>query len=314
MIITEATLDALRVQVEAGFEEGYEATETWWQELATEVPSSAASNKYSWIAQQLRMLDWVGDRTAQAIREHDYDIVNQPYEATIQLDRDQVEDDTFGTFVGLTAPQFGEAVRKHPDEKIAELLTGSPVGFDGVTLFSSSHPTFVDPILNPSAATTYDNDLTGSGYALDATGVRAAWAIMTGYTGEDGKPLKVIPDTIFCPPQLYGAALEIANATMTPKVYGSNTAAAAIDNVVKGWFRVVMIPELAGNANRWFLAQTKKRIKPFIYQKRRAPEFVALDRPTDPDVFKRRRLTYGVDYRAGFGVTLPFLIARCYNS
>jgi len=59
-----------------------------------------------------------------------------------------------------------------------------------------------------------------------------------------------------------------------------------------------------GNGTPWFLLATNRAIKPIIWQKRRDYDFVALDRPTDPEVFKKREFQYGVDARvnAGFGL------------
>ena len=60
----------------------------------------------------------------------------------------------------------------------------------------------------------------------------------------------------------------------------------------------------AGSATPWFLLDTRKPIKPLIFQKRRNYEFVAKDDPTDDNVFKKKELLYGVDGRgaAGFGL------------
>ena len=42
-------------------------------------------------------------------------------------------------------------------------------------------------------------------------------------------------------------------------------------------------------------------MKPLIYQERKAPMFVAMDSPENPETFNRNTLTYGADYRGNVG-------------
>lgn len=59
-----------------------------------------------------------------------------------------------------------------------------------------------------------------------------------------------------------------------------------------------------GGGAAWFLLDTTKVVKPFIFQERKKPEFVSLDKSTDPNVFSKKEFLYGVDSRdnAGFGL------------
>lgn len=59
-----------------------------------------------------------------------------------------------------------------------------------------------------------------------------------------------------------------------------------------------------GSGTAWFLLCTTYAIMPFIFQMRRQPEFTSLDRPDDPELFKRNKFQYGADYRgnAGYGL------------
>ena len=61
----------------------------------------------------------------------------------------------------------------------------------------------------------------------------------------------------------------------------------------------------------WFLMDLRRPIKPLILQIRKAPEFVALDRPTDDENFMRKKFLYGVDDRKNVGFGLWQL---CYGS
>lgn len=60
----------------------------------------------------------------------------------------------------------------------------------------------------------------------------------------------------------------------------------------------------AGTEAPWFLLDTSKLVKPFIFQKRRDYKLTAMDRPEDENVFMRNEYIYGVDARvnAGYGL------------
>lgn len=57
----------------------------------------------------------------------------------------------------------------------------------------------------------------------------------------------------------------------------------------------------SGSAPAWYLLCTNRPLRPIIYQDREPFEFVALDRPTDQNVFMKKELLYGVDGRANVG-------------
>lgn len=59
-----------------------------------------------------------------------------------------------------------------------------------------------------------------------------------------------------------------------------------------------------GAGTGWYLADLSRPIKPIILQMRKAPEFVAMDKPDDENAFMRKKYRYGVDDRknVGFGL------------
>lgn len=59
----------------------------------------------------------------------------------------------------------------------------------------------------------------------------------------------------------------------------------------------------AGAGNPWFLMDTSRALKPFIYQERKKARMVVADDPKSPNVFNRDEIDYGVDSReaGGFG-------------
>ena len=59
----------------------------------------------------------------------------------------------------------------------------------------------------------------------------------------------------------------------------------------------------AGTAPSWYLLETRRALKPLIYQSRKEANFVSLTGEQDENVFNRAQYVYGVDARrnAGFG-------------
>lgn len=56
-----------------------------------------------------------------------------------------------------------------------------------------------------------------------------------------------------------------------------------------------------GSGTAWYLLATNEIIKPIIFQERQKPEFVALDKATDQNVFSQKKFIYGVDSRCNVG-------------
>lgn len=53
----------------------------------------------------------------------------------------------------------------------------------------------------------------------------------------------------------------------------------------------------AGASTAWYLIDTSRPVKPFIFQSRKPVQLVTLDRETDTNVFMRKSYLYGVDAR-----------------
>ena len=60
----------------------------------------------------------------------------------------------------------------------------------------------------------------------------------------------------------------------------------------------------AGSGTPWFLLDNSRAIKPLIWQERQKPQFQAMDRPDDDNVFFKKVYMYGADARgnAGYGL------------
>ncbi len=305
MEVTQANLDLIFRQADLRFGQVLATTPTWGDRISTTIPSNTRQVTYGWMARIPIMRKWVGSRSLNAISTHARTVTNEPFENTTVLERDDVEDDQFGIF-NMNISFLAAQAKKWQDQRIAQFLrdAATVVGYDGKAVFATDHPVNGGDVsggvsgdqsnLFLNKALTYDNYVT----------VRTA---MMSYKGEDGQPLAVVPDTLVVPPQREGDAKLILEADFLSGIQANTTAPQS--NTYKGSAKILVVPELADQPNNWWLLDTSKVVKPFMWQLRQAPRFTYLVNPTDYNVFMQKQFVYGVDARGAAAETLYFLAA-----
>lgn len=215
MIINSGNLAILFRAFNTAFQSGFTGVEPWWNKIATLVPSNTAVEDYGWLGDIPGLREWIGDRVIRNLSQSDYSIKNKPFELTIGVKRDKIEDDQYGIYTPMFQ-MMGDSAAKHPDELVFALLLA---GF---------------------ATACYDKQ-----YFFD---------------------------------------------TDHPVVQADGTTA-SVSNYQAG----------AGAA--WFLLDTTRPLKPLIFQQRKKPNFVAMNKETDENVFMRSEYLFGIDCRdnVGFG-------------
>jgi phage major head subunit gpT-like protein len=292
MLVTKSAIQQLQVGFSALYRKGWNITTPKLVGLATEVPSTTRTNTYGWMGRLLKMRKWDGPRVIQNLNTFAYQLENEPYELTVGVDRDDIEDDQLGVY----NPLFDELGRngvKWPDQVLKTALQSGTtnLGFDGVAMFSTAHP------LNPAG--NQSNNFTTT--PLNAANFSIVRAAMAAYTGEDGEPLGVNGNVLIVPPALE----DTANVIVTAE-FGSSGAS----NVQKGQARVVVVPELANQPTTWYLADDNNAIKGLVWQLRKAPQFVSKTELTDDNVFFQKQFIWGIDARGVAGYGPWFLLAR----
>lgn len=301
MLITPATLKALQVTLDLRFKQAYAAAQPISPRFASTIPSGARANVYPMHAKLAKLRVWEGERKLVNAKSYKYQLDNESYELTVEVDRDDIEDDSIGVYSGLV-DEMGMQARMWPDDLVfaAILAGGTETAYDDVPFFSNSHSL---------GGNTIDN-LFGS-TALTASNFASVRASMMEFVGEDGESLHVRPDVLLVPPALEVTARKIVQAST---IVDSATAG-AVDNVLRGLSEVVVAPQLAASAggsdSTWYLLDTTRPIKPFIFQQRQAPEMVALTNPSDEHVMMRNKFIYGVKARGAAGYGPFWLAAKC---
>lgn len=167
MDITPSSLNALFTAYKANFQQGFDSlgdAGSLFEQFCTVVPSTTRTEIYPWLKTLPRMREWLGDRVINSLGSSSFSISNRKFELTEGVDRDALEDDTYGLYSPLMQ-EMGRSSREHPNELAVEVLESNPLCYDGQNLFDSDHPV----ILADGTESTASNDMGGGG---------AAWYVM----------------------------------------------------------------------------------------------------------------------------------------
>ena len=210
MIINQAVLQGIYTSFSTIFKQAFAGASSMWEQVAMRAPSAGRSVDYKWLGDFPMMREWLGERVIKDLSGFSYEIVNKDFESTVEVDRNDIEDDQIGVYTPMIQG-LGAAAKQHRDILVFGLLKDgfSTTCYDGQYFFDTDHPVGGESVSN--------------------------------FTDGSGDP--------------------------------------------------------------WFLMDLSRPVKPLILQVRKEPEFVAMDRPDDENVFMRKKFRYGVDDRknVGFG-------------
>lgn len=302
-LVTSDFLAGLLTNYRAIFNEAFvkAADAAEYKPVVLETRSDSAMEAYGWLGSLPALSEWKDTRQLYGMTPFDYTLANLNYEATIEVDRNALEDDQFG-MIQHRVRQLAQRATDHMAKLVFDLLDGgeAALAYDGTAFFSDART------IGESA--NIDNLLSGS-YSGDGDEIRAGIAAgvvaMRNFQDDRGMPMNLCPDTLVCSPTM---EIPIKNALL-PAVAGTTRAEA---EVVK---RIIVRPEIDADSLDWYLLSTEKMgLKPLILQVRKAPEFVAVDKPDAPNVFLKRLLYYGIDWRGAVGFGDPRTAVKIVDS
>ncbi len=277
------------------FFERFDATPVHYRELSTRVVSTSDREDYGWLGTVPRVREWGTGRLAQGLRTERYSIENLKYEATIEVDRDEISDDQTGQ-IRLRVGELAQRAAMHKDYLVSQLLIGGESdgnnAYDGVSFFGAAHVS--------GASGNQGNLLSAAAADPDSPTVdefkealKAAIGTMLGFKDDQGEPMLLSATGLVCvvPPTMLFAATEAVSATVTDM----------FANSLRGIARVIAFPWLT-DTSKWYLLKTDGVIRPFIFQDREPVEFNALTEDSD-EGFRREKFLFGVRarYRMAYG-------------
>lgn len=312
-----STLDALRQE--------------WNDRFLTKLQEAKSTWDVSAIAEEIRMngdivnlpiLDvapgmqvWTGDRVHRNLAMYNVQMQSIHYANSVSISADQLEDsDNMASAYGIQSftrsiDKMAQRASYDKNKIVATALYTSTTGFDGVSIFSDSHP--VDPsdasVTNEiNGSSTWDNLFASTALSYDNfTAVKNAMALIPG---PDGKPLGIDIDTLVVPQALSGLAMTIANADYVGlQTFNGATQVGTNVNQHKG-IKLIIMPELAANSSTtWYAFDS--RFKPIALGIRKDVQFVTLfDEATR---YKENKYYAGCDARWVAKLVLPHGVAKC---
>jgi phage major head subunit gpT-like protein len=287
MLINKAAIAAVFVNLNTLFNKAFAAAPSTWAKIAMKVPSSTGQEDYSWLANFPKMRKWVDEKYVKALEAFKYSVVNDDFEATVEVDRNHIEDDTLGVYAPQ-AQMAGFSAAQLPDEIVYDLVNDAFTAkcYDGKAFCATDHKVGKNTFSNKGTAALVITTL-----AAAQASYGAARTAMRKFKDEDGRPLGIIPNVL-----LVGPALEdTARALMTVDRLEDGK-----PNPYKGTAEVLVDAHITSDT-AWFLLDTTKPVKPFIYQERKAPVFVSQTNPEADDVFTRKKFKFGAEARAAGG-------------
>ncbi|EFX2000409.1 TPA: Mu-like prophage major head subunit gpT family protein [Shigella sonnei] len=287
MLVNANNVKNIFINLKATFQKAFTQTPSDWEKVAMVVPSTGKENDYSWLSRFPKMREWVGEKVVKALEGFNYTIRNKDWEATVEVDRNDIEDDQLIGYA-MQAQAAGQSAGELPADIVFSLLNDGfkNLCYDGQPFFDTDHL---------SGGKSVSNKGTKALSAISLAAAKASYgAARTGMRklkDDEGASLKIRPNLLVVPPSLE----DEANYLMTADRFPDNT-----PNPYKGTAEVLVVPELTSDT-AWFLLDTTKPVKPLVYQPRKKPEFVEQTDYSNDNVFMRKKFRFGAEARANGG-------------
>lgn len=282
MIINANILKAMSKSFSKLFNDAFKGAESHYRKVAFVVENvKSLTVSYAWLGDTPKMREWIGDKVLKDLKAHEYSIQKKDWEATIEVDRDDIKYDNLG-IVKPRIQQMGHEGGSHYDEILWEMVEDNGDCYDGKPMFATDH------------------DIGGIAFsnlgdkALSQASFLSARESMYGLVSDSGRSLKIKPTLLVVPPELEGEAI---------KILKSDTIGSGESNITKGMAEYIVVDDLT-DATAWYLLDVSKPLKPFIVQINEKPKLVSMDSPTDENAFMRKKYRYSAESEdnVGFGL------------
>ena len=284
MLVNKGVLSSIFTGLKTVFNNALLSKTGNWQATAMEVISNASSEDYAWLERFPKMKRWIGEKHVKSLKAGKYTKVNEDWETTIAVRRNDIEDDSLGIY-NTQANMAGHSAAELSDILVDELKNGSftQTGIDGQFFCDTDH--LVNGVSVSNKLTTA---LSTATFLLANASYGAARTAMMKFTDEEGMPLRLVPDTLEVPPALEAIANKLINAD---KLDDNSP------NPFQSTVKVIVNPALTSDT-AWFLYNTTNAVKPHIIQMRKRPVFVQQTSMENDDVFMKAEYKFGAEARA----------------
>ena len=286
--------------------------------VGMKVDSISSSTVHGWVTQIPGMKEWKGPRVIGNITTEALEVTNRIFQSAFGIPVQRFRDDSHGLYKN-NAMFLGNAAASFWDQLLVEAaLNGHTTNWiDGQKIFDGASNRKLD-------GTNAINNYVTTAFDAEGTALTAAYAAMTSYLGQDGRPLGVNPLYLVHGPQLRSRAIQAVESAYSALVVGgtvTDRVAGMINNPNFNLVTRVETPYLidgfkdsAGTswnaAHYWFLVGDIIGLKPWCLQIRHEPEIQEqrTNFATSDWVFANDEFQWGVRSAGEGFIALPWLI------
>lgn len=300
MLVPQGQVRDFFVALQAAWNVGLGEAETWYEKISERATSTTTTERYWWVDAGGEMERWVGARELDAIHARTFDVTNDDWQKAYAIKSNDIAD----AQVGLYAPvsrSLGFAASTWPQTMVRPwLLQGhTKLCYDGQPFFDEDHPvSLVD-----STRGVYRNYFTNT--AFNANNWKLVSRTMKTFKKPTGEFYGLRPTHVLHAADIETEVRQLFNTTLLAATSGLNTGGQPTENVYTSEAIPVMIPDLP--EGWWITVCMNRPIKPFVYQVRQDPQFLAQMDPTGPRYWSDKEYAFGVDARGEATGTMPVL-------
>lgn len=305
-ITNQAVIDQANATFRAMWEKFGGAEPGVWDRFTEVIPTDSETNTFDFVTAFPQVREWVGPKVYEVMRAYAWTITLKTFAKNLSQNFRKVRYDRNG-MLGRAIKRFLTTTSIY-DKVVTDVLLANPTGYDGVALFSASHPH------GPGGATQSNTSATALSYAQHKA-IRVAGSSLRD---ENGEPLMVSYDTIMVGPSLIDLAMEITGSKTrvvgidnTGAEGGTVVAAGQVDNYLAndlytgGEMTVIKNPRFTGsNASKYMYVDSKKGATPVLLLEGRKPEVVEQTKMESEARFNNNEMRWSVetDICAGAGL------------
>jgi phage major head subunit gpT-like protein len=237
------------------FIEGLQASENLATRVARAVQSDKREESYLFSGSTAQVRQWKDERRPAELSEFEVKVVNNHYEASLSIHRDDIDDDQVGFYM-RRARELGTRMSDY--ENVLVLKTAldasysdSDLGlsFDGQFHFDTDHAWTGE---GAEYTTAQDNDLTAAAatdttptFAEAETAIDAMIEQFVTFKDDKGQPFhpqsRLERFVLLCPPDMVGPFQRVVESKTSP------TGSAPIDNILQNKYDIVVNRYSANN-------------------------------------------------------------------
>lgn len=263
MPLDTAQATVIRNDLTAKFDRQVMMETPLYPEISMRVDSGRREENYGFLGSMPGVREWLGDRQFHKLRAATYALKNKKWEDSLEIEKDDISDDSMGLY-GPLIQELGTEAALHPDDLMIETIINgeSELCFDGQFFFDNDH------VWGDSGSLS--NDLT---YTVSDTAAVTSTEFKGAYHQARRKMQQLKNDhgnflnrvragamsnlVLLVPPELDVAAHEAIRAVVISQT----------SNIVLDAPRIVVMPQLT-TSTKFYLLNLEGALKPFIFQAR----------------------------------------------